>query len=284
MPIARINDTIVPLDDAQVSANDRALYFGDGVYEVVRAYAGKLWLFDEHMSRFERSLSEVAIDPDDLGEIRDKIVATYEASGVAHASVYWHLSRGVAVRDHDWPDGITPSFLMTVRPFQVDADVLAHGAAAITHADLRWKRCDIKTLNLLPNVLAKHKAHQAGCFEAILVNDRGEVTEGTSTSVFVVRDGALWTHPQDGGVLPGITREYVTRLAEDAGIAVHRETVTHEELKRADEVFLTGTGTEITGIVRVDDQPIGGGTRGPITARLHDLYRQRIERFATGQA
>jgi len=190
------------------------------------------------------------------------------------------MSRGVAMRKHDWPAEITPSFLMTVRAFQPDEEALAHGARAITQPDLRWKRCDIKTLNLLPNVLAKHAAHQAGCFEAIFVNEHGVVTEGTSTSVFIVRDGALWTHPQDPGILPGITREYVIGLAAEAGIPVHRQTFTRDDLLGADEVLLTGTGTEVTGIIGVDDQPIGAGRRGPVTARLHELYRGRIEAFA----
>ena len=280
--IALIDDAVVPLGSAQVSANDRALYFGDGVYEVVRAYAGRLWLFDEHMARFRRSLAEVEIDPGGLGAVRDKIVSTYEAGGIAHAAVYWHVSRGVAPRSHGWDDGIRPTLLVTVRPFEPDAEALAHGAAAITQPDLRWKRCDIKTLNLLPNVMAKQRAHRAGCFEAVLVDDRGVVTEGTSTSVFIVRGGQVWTHPQQACILPGITRDYVIGLAHEAGIGVRREAFTRDELLAADEVFLTGTGTEVTGLVRVDDTPIGPGRRGPITARLHDLYRAHIEAFAAG--
>jgi len=271
---------VVPLPAATVSVGDRALYFGDGVYEVVRAYGGKLWLFDEHMARFRRSLAEVDIDPGDLDALREKILATYHASGIDHAAVYWHLSRGVALREHDWPADLTPALLMTVRPFTPNAEALAHGATAITHPELRWKRCDIKSLNLLPNVLAKHKAHQAGCFEAILVNDAGVVTEGTSTSVLIVRDGQLWTHPQQPCVLPGITRKFVTGLARDAGIVVHHETFTRDDLLAADEVFLTGTGTEVTGITRVDDHPIGTGRRGPLTTRLHDLFRHRITPLA----
>ena len=280
MSIALINNKIVPLAEGVVSANDRALYFGDGVYEVVRAYAGRLWLFDEHMARFRRSLSEVEIDPGDLDAVRDKIVSTYQAGGIEHAVVYWHMSRGVATRSHGWDEPMTPSLLVTVRPFQPNAEALANGASAITQPDLRWKRCDIKTLNLLPNVMAKQRAHRAGCFEALFVTDDGVMTEGTSTSLFIVRNGELWTHPQQPCILPGITRRFVVAMAREAALAVHRETFTRDELLAADEVFLTGTGTEVTGLVRVDGHPIGTGLRGPVTARLHDLFTQRINAFA----
>jgi D-alanine transaminase len=271
-----VNGTIVPADEARVSADDRAHYFGDGVYEVVHVAGGKLWLMAEHMARFQRSLDGLGIGPYDLDAIAAQIQDLVRTSALTDATVYWHMTRGVAPRDHGWPADIQPNLFACVRAFNPKTENHAAGVRAITQPDLRWKRCDIKSLNLLPNVLAKQAARKAGAYEAILVDDRGLVTEGTSTSCVIVREGTLVAPPNGPHILPGITRAKLFQLARSNGIPVEEEFFTVAEMLGADEVFLSGTTTEATPVTHIDDTPVADAAPGPLTRRMHELYCQAM--------
>ena len=259
-----------------VSADDRACYFGDGVYEAVRLTRGRLWLMDEHMARFRRSLDAIQIEPGDLDHVRRSIDEIVQASGLAEGTVYFHMTRGQAPRDHAWPEGLTPNLFISVRQFAPRTDNWQRGVAAVTHPDLRWKRCDIKSLNLLANVLAKQKARTSGVYEAIFVDAAGRVMEGASTSCVMIAGGELVACPNGPHILPGITRAKIFDLAAANGIPAREAFFTVDEFYAADEVFLTGTGDEVMPVIRVDDRPIGPGTPGPVTRRLHDIYRRAI--------
>ena len=275
MEVAMINDEIVPIETAQVSAHDRGLFFGDGVYEVVVYRGGRLFAWDRHLERFERSLREMQmIEKVDLGVVEERVRRGLEASKLGEAVVYFHVTRGSGLRSHDWQAGWEPNFLLTVRP-----NLHKHPSetTVISHPDWRWKRCDIKSLNLLANVLAKHAAIAAGAYEAVLVNGEGRVTEGTSTSVLMVKDGALRTAGLDANVLPGITRALLLQTAGEVGLEAVEASFSLAEAKEADELFLTGTTTEVMGITALDGETIGTGRLGPYSKKLRAVLVEMIE-------
>ncbi len=268
MELAMINDTVVDIKQARVSAHDRGLLFGDGVYEVIRFCNGKLFEMEEHMSRFEHSLREMdMLSHVDLGVIRNRVDQALAESKLKEAKVYFHVTRGSSPRAHDYNDSWQPEFLLTVRPVK---DKHQETGRAIIHPDWRWKRCDIKSLNLLANVLAKHAATKAGAYEAILVDEKGMITEATSSSVLMVKDGALWSAPLQANILPGITRSLLLKWARDLGLEPQEELFSLVDLKSAEELMITGTGTEVMGITQVDGQTIGKGIRGHYTQRFQE--------------
>lgn len=270
MELAMIDTTIIPLAEARINAHDRGLYFGDGVYEVVRSYNGRLFAMDRHILRLERSLREIAmLEKVDLTDIAQRVNKLLAASKLTDAVIYFHLTRGhTEPRAHNYPDAWEPAFLATVRPAQTQNRFVA---ACITAPDLRWKRCDIKSLNLLPNILAKHKAVAAGCYEAILIDDAGWVTEGTACSVFIVREGRLQTAPLTANILPGITRALIIEWAGQPGLNVREESFTRNDMLAAEEVMITGTGSEVIGVTRIDDRMIADGRCGAITQKYQKL-------------
>lgn len=270
MELAMIDTTISPLAEARISAHDRGLYFGDGVYEVVRSYHGQLFAMDRHISRLEHSLREIdMLAKVDVIDIEQRVRQLLAASKLADAVIYFHITRGhVEPRSHNYNDSWKPDFLATVRPAPAQSRPTA---TCITAPDLRWKRCDIKSLNLLPNILAKHKAVAAGCYEAILVNDSGLVTEGTASSVSIVNDNTLQTAPLTANILPGITRALMIMWAEQLGVGVREESFTPAEMFTAEEVMITGTGSEVIGITQIDGKPIANGRCGRITQRYQKL-------------
>jgi D-alanine transaminase len=276
--LANVNGRICAIDEAVIPAEDRGVLFGDGVYEVLRCYQGRLWAFARHFKRFERSLREIAIQNLDLETISRWVVETYEKSAILDGTVYFHVTRGVGTRSHVWSDDLQPTFFMTVRPFAARGDGNERGIRATSLPDLRWRRCDIKSLNLLPNVMAKQQARSQGSYEAILVDERGQVREGTSSAVFCIIDGTLWTAPDGPSILPSITGQFVSEIAKDLGIPVRRESFSLTELYSAEEAFIAGTGDEIMGITSVDGNPIATGEVGERTRRIYQKYRNRIAR------
>lgn len=274
--LANVNGTVCALEDAVIPAEDRGCLFGDGVYEVVRAYRGRLWGLHRHWRRFQRSLREIDLQPDNLEEMRGWIEGTYRASRIPNATVYFHLTRGASPRNHSWSEALEPSFFMSVRAF-ADRGIAA-GVKVQSVPDLRWRRCDIKSLNLLPNVLAKQQARKLGAHEALLVDTKGHVTEGSSSAALAILDRTIVAPPQTSGILPSITREYVEEIAPELKLFFQERSLSLAEFRAAGEAFLAGTSDEITGITHLDGQPVGTGEVGPWTREIQKVYRQRIER------
>ena len=283
VPLANWNGQEMPLDQVRVSVLDRAFLFGDAVYEALRVYRGRPWLCPEHMERLERSLREIRITCD-VGRLERRMWQTLEHSGALDAVIYIQVTRGVAPRTHHFPKQPTePNELIYVQKL-TGSPHAAHrqtGVRALTQPDIRWGRRDIKSVNLLGNCLAQQAANEAGCFEAILVEPDGSISEGTHTSVFAVKDGCLLTAPNSHHILPGITRALVLKLARQTGIPITEHAFRAQDLPTIDELFLTGTTSEVLPIVAVDDRPIGQGTRGPVTAQLQKAYDVAVDEWLT---
>jgi len=237
-PIANLNGEQMPLSEVRVSALDRGFLFGDAIYEVLRVYNGIPWLVDEHFARLARSLSAVRIHGIDVARLRHRMQETIAAGPFREAIVYIQITRGAAPRSHGFPANTLPLEFIFVQEFRDPyAQARQDGAAVITVPDIRWGRCDIKSTNLLANVLAAQTAKEAGCIEALLCSDDGIVSEGTHTSFFGVLDGKLLTAPNSNHILPGITRGLILRLAQRAKIELHEHELRRPDLARVSELF-----------------------------------------------
>lgn len=279
--IAYVNGRFVPHRDAVVHVEDRGYQFADGVYEVIGVWNGGLIDEDLHLARLDRSLAETRIawptSPPVLRHLLREMVARNRLG--AFGIVYLQITRGVAARAHAFPTGVKSALVLTARglpPF----DLAAHrrGVAVVSRPDLRWRRCDIKSVALLPNVLAKQEAVENGAYEAWLIDADGFVREGTASNAWIVTGGTVVTHPADPGILKGVTR--VSLLARAAGIAVQERPFSLAEAKEAPEAFLTSTTSLVRPVVRVDDQVIGEGTIGPVTEELLRRYLAHVEGHA----
>ena len=264
-----INGRFLPLAEASVSIEDRGFQFGDGVYEVIRTYGGRPFKLDVHLARLDRSADAIGLrQPYSRERWADYITEGLCLAAFPESKIYLQLTRGVAPRDHAYAPDLQPTVVMTIRELRpLAVAVQAAGVEAMTIEDIRWGRCDIKSINLLANVLARQQAKQAGVFEAILVKD-GQVTEGSVSNVVVVENRTLVTAPQGPRILSGVTREVALALAKQEGFDVQERYPSRELLYAASEVFLTGTTVEVLGVVRVDGKPIGGGEPGPVTRTL----------------
>lgn len=276
-----LNGRFVEEDQAVIPVQDRGFIFGDGVYEVWRVVDGALFEAERHQARLERGLRELQItQPRDttaesIRRIADRML---EANGITsgHATLYLQVTRGAAPRTHAFPPaGTPPTVFLSVKSFTPDTAHQRAGAAAITVPDIRWLRCDIKTVQLLPNVMANQRASEAGVHEAIFIRD-GRITEGTHTNVFGVLDGVLRTHPADRFVLPGITRGVLLELAGELAIPTAEIPIATGDVPRLQELFITGTSTDVTPIVRLDGKPVGTGAPGPVAMRLLDALHSRL--------
>jgi D-alanine transaminase len=275
--VVYLNGRIVPPAEAVISVNDRGFLFGDAVYEALRSYDGRLWAMTRHMRRLAHSLDAIDMRTVDVDQVRAAIEETYRASGIPNALIYLQITRGVAPRSHAYPRDLQPTILVTVRDITpIIAEIDFDGVAAVTAPDLRWRRCDVKSTNLLPNVLAKTRAQDHGAREAILVDAEGCITEGTSTSVFWVAQNRLFATPGGPEILPGVTREFVVEIARDEGIPLLAERVSLQEFRRASEVFLASTGHDVCPVIRLDGAPVGSGRAGPLTLRLQKGFRARV--------
>lgn len=273
--IAYVNGAFMPLDQARVPVEDRGFLFADGVYEVVATYGGKPFALEPHLKRLERSLRELRIGLDIRAcGLEERLAEGIRRGGFAETLVYIQVTRGVAPRRHEFPKSeVEPTLVMTFKEcYRLPAELFENGAKVISRPDLRWQRCDIKSIALLPNILAKQEAKEAGAFEALLVDGQGRVTEGSSTSAFRVADGVLWTAPEGPHILPSITRGILLDLARRVGIPVREEFSSLGEFLQADEVLLAGTTTEALGVVQIDQQQIGDGKPGPVTRRLRQVF------------
>jgi D-alanine transaminase len=274
--LAYLNGEFLPIDEALVPIEDRGYQFGDAVYEFVASYNGRLFYLEEHLDRLERSLKGLYFPPVSRETLRKAVLTLFEKAEIQRAGIYIQISRGVSPRNHAFPDGVLPQIVMTIREVEEKPpEMRKNGATAITVEDIRWGRCDLKTVQLLPNVLAKQQALAAGAFDAIFVSSEGVVREATSSNVCIVADGVVITHPLTPQILPGITRMAVIDLCRELNMPVLERFFKTDALYGAEEAFLTGTVTEVLPIVTIDDRPIGDGRVGPISTRLNEALRNR---------
>jgi D-alanine transaminase len=286
LPVAYLNGEFLPLEQARISPLDRGFLFADGIYEVIPAYAGRLFRFDEHLRRLERSLAEIRLaNPFDAEGWRSLLEELIRRNGGATQSVYLQVTRGAdRGRDHVLPGTIRPTvFAMASRLEPVPEEVREGGIAAVVREDIRWKRCDIKSVALLPNILLRDDAIRAGAGEAILVND-GHVIEGTSSTLFLVRDGVVYTPPPGNQLLPGITRDVILELAREAGIPAREQALPREWLQDADEIWLASSTREVVAVTRLDGRPVGDGRPGPVWRQVDALIQDYKARLDTGAA
>lgn len=279
MEIALIHDHILPLTEVPAHFLDRGLFFGDGVYEVLRSYQGRIFALEEHLARFERSAAEIHISGVDISQIRRRVLEAFEQAGLEDAKIYFHITRGCHMRNHLPNPELKPAFFLTVQQLRDDPEVKQHGMKVSTHPDWRWKRCDIKSLNLLPNILARMDADRKGCQEALLVNDEGLITEGAGSAFFAIdgRDKTLYTHPLGSAILPSITRAVVLEIAREAGLTPIEEAVSPARAAAMDELFIAVTTRDIVPVVALDGRPIGSGKPGRFTQALMDGFRQYVK-------
>jgi D-alanine transaminase len=278
--LANLQGQLMPLADAQVSVLDRGFLFGDAVYEVLRLYAGRPWLEEEHFTRLARSLNGIRIHGVDLARLRRRMHETIAAGGFQEATVYIQVTRGAAPRTHTFPVAAVPLEFLSVQEYHDPyTEARRAGAKVLLLPDIRWGRCDIKSTNLLANVLAMQAAREADCVEALLYRLDGTVTEGTHSSLFGVRDGHILTAPNSPEILPGMTRKLVLQLAAGCHIPLHEQSLKRNQIDQVQELFLTGTTTEVLPVVNLDGRPVGDGRPGPITRCLQDAYQQAVEVF-----
>ncbi|HUG42551.1 MAG TPA: D-amino acid aminotransferase [Longimicrobiales bacterium] len=273
-----LNGRFVPKEEATVSVDDRGFLFADGVYEVARIYAGQPYLMDAHLRRMAEGLAALQIEVDDLDAIARAAERLVRDNGIdGDGTIYIQVTRGAAPRKHAFPPrGTTASIYIAAKPYENHpSDWFEDGVAAITFPDTRWSRCDIKSIALLPNVLANQAAHAAGSFEALFVRD-GVVIEGSHSNLWGVRDDRLITYPASNYILAGITRARVFQLADELGIPAQEGMIYQHELSEYDELFLSGTTTEVMPVVTVDGKDIVDGEPGPLTRKLLEAYRRGL--------
>ncbi len=273
--VAYVNGRYVPHGAAQVHIEDRGYQFSDGVYEVVAVAGGALVDGGPHLDRLERSLRELEIDmPMARRPLEIVVNETVRRNRVHDGMVYLQVTRGVAPRNHPFPAATRPALVVTAKrvTFMTDPETVK-GSKAVSIRDIRWERCDVKSIALLPNVLAKQHALSEGAYESLMVDDAGHVTEGSSTNAWIMDgDGRLVTRPTSNAILGGITRLTLIRLARENGIDVVERPFTVEEAKAAREVFITSTTNFVKPITQIDDKVIGNGEPGETSRRLLGLY------------
>lgn len=282
--IAYVNGRYIPQADACVNIEDRGYQFADGIYEVCLVIDGRCWDLEGHLARMDRSLRELGMRaPMPRASLAVIMGELLRRNRLMTALIYIQATRGVAPRNHSFPpESVTPALVMTVRRFDLDESdaKAAAGGRVITHPDIRWGRVDIKTVGLLPNVLAKEAAKKAGAVEAWLVRD-GKVTEGSSSNAWIVdKKGVLVTHPKCNEILGGITRETAIACAEDLQMKVDERSFTVEEALNAAEAFLTSATNLVLPVVAIDGKPVGDGVPGPVALRLREAYKARAKSCA----
>lgn len=279
-----LNGELVNRDETHIDIEDRGFQFGDGVYDVVGIYNGNLFLMEEHLQRLQRSARELAMELTfSLDQLKEALVRLVEKNGVKEGVLYIQVTRGVAPRAHEFPDEHTAlTVIAYTSPLGELSQLLSHvqenGAGAILHEDIRWLRCDIKTVNLIPNIMAKQKASEVGAVDAILHRD-DIITEASSANVFIVRDQTVYTHPADHLILNGITRQKVIQICNELQIDVKEEPFTVTELLEAEELFITATKLDVIPIITVDDTTIGKGTPGDVTRSISRAMKKLTDRI-----
>ncbi|MED3662513.1 D-amino-acid transaminase [Ureibacillus sp. FSL K6-8385] len=271
------NDQIVKDEEVKIDKEDRGYQFGDGVYEVIKVYNGEMFTVKEHIERFYSSAEKIRISiPYTKEHLQELLQELIEKNQVGTGHIYFQITRGVSPRTHYFPEGgAKPVLIGYTRENPRPLENIEKGVKATFVEDIRWLRCDIKTLNLLGAVLAKQEAHEKGCYEAILHRDN-IVTEGASTNVFGVKDGILYTHPANHLILRGITRDVVMDCAEEINMPVKEIPFTTYEALNMDELFVTSTTSEITPVIEIDGKPINDGKVGEWTRKLQKQFEAKI--------
>ena len=275
MSVCYLNGDWLELSEARVSPMDRGFLFGDGAYEVLPAYSGKLFRLDEHLRRLEQTLSNMGLpNPKSRDEWRQVVRGVVERNPWSDQSIYLQVTRGVAeVRTHAYPAEVTPTVFLMSEAMVVPTDEMrAAGVSAVSSADFRWLRCDLKTVSLLANCMLKQLAAEKGCMETVLFRD-GFLTEGAASSIFVVLDGVLHVPPKSHLMLPGITYDVMLELARDRGMPYQVREVLEEDVRSADELWMTSSTKEVLPITRLDDRPVGKGKPGPMAEQMIEWYQ-----------
>lgn len=269
-----LNGEFMPIEQARIPVLDRGFIFGDGVYEVIPVYSRHPFRLHEHLRRLRESLKSIKLaNPHDDAtwvHLIGRLVALNEPED---QSLYMHVTRGPAKREHAFPKGVAPTVFLMSNPLTTPPrQQVSEGVCAITALDNRWLRCDIKAIALLPNVLLRQEAVEAGCVEAVLLRD-GFMTEGAASNIFVVSKGVMLAPPKNQLMLPGITYDVVLELAQANGIRHEVREIAEAQLRGADEIWLTSSTKEVLAITRLDDAPVGNGKPGPLFERMYKLYQ-----------
>jgi D-alanine transaminase len=275
--IVYLNGRFLPKNEAFISPEDRGFNFADGVYEVVKYYKGRPFRMEDHMERLARSLHEIKISfPVDY-HILKMCAKLLSLNGLtdADAGIYIQITRGSHQRVHHFPANLEPTVYAFAFPFPSFSDMLSKGIAVTTAEDIRWLRCDIKSVSLLPNTMLYNEAVEKGAGECILIRN-GKVTEATHSSVFGVKKGMVVTHPLSHLILPGITRKVVLEICRTHRIPYHENAIAEYDLAEMDELFISGTGSEVMPVVKVNDRQVGNGKPGPVTRLLQQLFFEAV--------
>lgn len=273
MQIALIQDQIVPIDELEPVYLDHGLFFGDGVYEVIRSYNGRIFAFDEHLQRFSQSLAAIEITGVDIDWIRSNVLKAFDAAGISNAKIYFHITRGSGLRNHV-SESLKPNFFLTVTELEDNTKVKTNGIAVSTFPDQRWKRCDIKSLNLLPNILARRAAAKKGCDEAVFVNEAGLITEGAGSAFFAIPGRTLQTSPLTANILPSITRQFVINAGKNINLEIVEKSLTLDRAVSSDELFIAVTTRDIVPVIKFNDTIIGNGKPGKYTKLLIEEFQK----------
>jgi len=279
MGIVLMNGEYIPREEAKVDIEDRGYQFGDGIYEVIRVYNSKMFTAKEHLERLLSSSAKINIfisySLEELTALLDQLI---QKNNLDTGYIYMQFTRGTSSRNHAFPKGqITPTFIAYTKDFARPVEQMSNGVQAITVEDIRWSRCDIKSLNLLGNVLAKQKAVEADCYESIQYRDL-DVTEGSSSNIWIVNNGKIQTHEANQYILNGITRQKVIEVVKENNMELIEKAFSIEELIDADEVFLTSTTSEVTPITAINNVPVKEGKVGEVTKKLQVLFQEAIKK------
>jgi D-alanine transaminase len=269
-----LNGQFLPLADAKISVLDRGFVFGDGVYELVPVYSKRPFRLDEHLRRLQGSLDGIRLaNPHGLAEWHERILRLIALQDFADQSLYIQVTRGVAPRDHAFPQGVPPTVFMFSQPLVTSTpEQKAAGVCAVTAVDNRWLRCNIKAISLLANVLLRQQAVDADCAETVMLRD-GFLTEGAASNIFLVKRGVLQAPPPSNLMLTGTTYDVVLELAAAHGIPYEVRSISEAEERAADELWMTSSTKEIMAIVKLDGAPVGAGVPGPLAQRMDGLYQ-----------
>ncbi|HUJ87899.1 MAG TPA: D-amino acid aminotransferase [Burkholderiales bacterium] len=274
-----LNGKFLPIEQATVPVLDRGFIFGDGVYELVPVYARVPFRIEEHLRRLERSLSEVRIrNPYSAAQWKEIIARLISEQPFEDQGIYFQVTRGVAKRDHAFPQDVAPTvFIMSNPLVNPPRELVERGAAALSAVDNRWLRCDIKSISLIGNCLLRQISADAGAAETIMFRD-GKLTEASASNVFIVKAGVIRSPAKSNLILPGITYDVIVELAQSAGIPVRFDEITEAEVRAADELWVTSSSKEVLAIVQLDGKPIGEGKPGPVFRHMYELYQEFKQR------
>ena len=275
--IVYLNGKFMPKEDAKISPNDRGFIFADGVYEVAKYYYGRPFRYDDHIQRLKRSLTEIEIDYNQIESLQSIFSELIDRNNLKnkHAAIYLQISRGEHKRVHHFPDNMQPTVYAFAYEMPSFKDNLENGIKVITHDDIRWQRCDIKSISLLPNTMLYNNAVKAGAGECVLIRD-GMVTEATHSSVLGVKNGIVITSPLSNLILPGITRKVILEICIANKMPFEERAFSARELNEMDEIIIAGTGSEITPAIQVNDTFVGNKIPGEITRFIQEKFFEMV--------